>query len=491
MTNKSEFPISVLFLMGAGAVALLIIVGTSIWLSTNTARLGIQVMEARKTRTVASEVLETLLNAETSQRGYLLTDKARYLDPYVAAGSTLKNDLAALDALERNNSTIKPLLVRLKLASADKMAELGDTVALAQSGHRDEALAIVNTDRGINEMDDARRILDRVVDNAEMIVAGDIDQLNSNARFLQWITTIGGALVVAFGIGAMWLIFRAIRQAVGARREVEYLNVSLEDRVIRRTAALTRANEEIQRFAYIVSHDLRAPLVNIMGFTSELEVNTKSLQDYFTAGSEDVRAIARAAALEAVPEAVKFIRSSTGKMDRLINAILKLSREGRRELMAEEVDLKKVFEGITASLQHQIDETKTTIDLSPRLPMLHGDRLALEQVFTNLFDNALKYLQPGRPGEIVVGSENASDSVVITVRDNGRGIAANDQERVFELFRRAGRQDQAGEGIGLAHVRALVRRLGGDISVTSELGVGSEFRVLLPRFLPSDTGNAS
>ena len=84
-----------------------------------------------------------------------------------------------------------------------------------------------------------------------------------------------------FAGAAFQLLLRYIREAVAARAEVEQLNVTLEDRVVRRTAALTRANEEIQRFAYIVSHDLRAPLVNIMGFTRELEVGAGALRNYF------------------------------------------------------------------------------------------------------------------------------------------------------------------------------------------------------------------
>ncbi len=122
-----------------------------------------------------------------------------------------------------------------------------------------------------------------------------------------------------------------------------------------------------------------------------------------------------------------------------------------------------------------------TID--ENLPVVLSDRLALEQVFGNLIDNAVKYLKPGRPGRIRISSHEEASRVTIEVADNGRGIAEQDHERVFELFRRSGVQDQSGDGIGLAHVRALVRRLGGDITVSSRLGEGSVFRVRLPRTL--------
>jgi signal transduction histidine kinase len=102
-------------------------------------------------------------------------------------------------------------------------------------------------------------------------------------------------------------------------------------------------------------------------------------------------------------------------------------------------------------------------------------------VFGNLIDNAVKYLRPGVPGAISITAEEEPAFVRIHVEDNGRGIAARDMERVFDLFRRAGPQDQPGEGVGLAHVRALVRRLGGAISLESREGEGSRFTVRLPR----------
>lgn len=489
MPNRSQFPVSALLLMGAGSLVLLIIVASSIWLSISTSRLAEEVLQSRRIRIVVSETLETLLNAETSQRGYLLTGSTRYLGPYETARTTLDRNISELAALEKDRPAIQPVLLALSRGARAKMDELAQTIALEKAGRHEQAVAIVKTNRGINLMDDTRKVFRRLISDAERTVSADMAQLNANARLLEYVTTGGGIMVVIFGVIAMGLVFRAVRTAVAARREVETLNLTLEDRVLRRTEALTRANEEIQRFAYIVSHDLRAPLVNIMGFTSELEVSTKSLKDYFAQEREEAKPAAREAALAGIPEAVTFIRSSTGKMDRLINAILKLSREGRRELAAEKVDLQRIFETIVASLKHQIDETGTTVSLGRNLPQLASDRLALEQVFSNLLDNALKYLQPGRPGRIEITAENGAKSVVIAVKDNGRGIAENDLERVFELFRRAGRQDRPGEGIGLAHVRALVRRLGGDITLVSKLGVGSEFRVLLPRTLSQDSGN--
>ena len=119
--------------------------------------------------------------------------------------------------------------------------------------------------------------------------------------------------------------------------------------------------------------------------------------------------------------------------------------------------------------------------VASELPEIVADRLAVEQIFGNLIDNALKYLSPERPGRIEISADAASGGRVrFHVRDNGRGIAPQDHARVFELFRRSGVQDRPGEGIGLAHVKALVRSLGGRIEVSSELGEGTTFTVTLP-----------
>ena len=338
-------------------------------------------------------------------------------------------------------------------------------------------------------MDEARGLLAEFIDQAETRANDRQKQLDDAVTLLMWTTIAGSILILVFTGAASYTVISYTRGLIAAQQEVVALNATLEDRVRERTAALSQANEEIQRFAYIVSHDLRSPLVNIMGFTSELETGIASVQKYL-AGEQPDAALAkeaRAAADDDIPEAVRFIRASTGKMDGLINAILKLSREGRRTLQPEPVDLVKLSAQAAASLKHQIDEAGATIELPATAPMLITDRLALEQVIGNLLDNAVKYLARDRPGRIVVAAEQVAGRVRVTVSDNGRGIAPQDHERIFELFRRAGPQDQPGEGIGLAHVRALVRRLGGDITVSSELGRGSAFQIDLPtRLRPSD-----
>jgi PAS domain S-box-containing protein len=273
-----------------------------------------------------------------------------------------------------------------------------------------------------------------------------------------------------------------IHELKQAQEETRRLASMLAERV----AELDEANEEIQRFAYIVSHDLRAPLVNVMGFTSELEAAQAEVERFYrhVLGKDPqlVTPEARMAVETDLPEAIGFIRSSTVKMDKLINAILKLSREGRRVLMPELLNMHQLLGTQCRNVAHQLQERRVDLVIEA-VPDITSDRFAVEQVFGNLIDNAVKYLDPVRPGRITMRGKELGADVQYDIQDNGRGIDPKDFERIFDLFRRSGVQDQQGEGIGLAHVRALVRRLGGTISVSSRLGEGSTFTVVLPKYI--------
>lgn len=307
---------------------------------------------------------------------------------------------------------------------------------------------------------------------------------DQGVRLFYTVLFVTALLLAIVGGGSIWVIRRYTADLQRSREELRGLNENLEDAVAERTTDLQRANDEIQRFAYIVSHDLRSPLVNVMGFTAELEAAIGPLKAFVddVAGHDPDRVSdeVRLAVQEDLPEAVGFIRTSTQKMDRLINAILRLSRQGRRTITSERLALDALVGGVVDGLRHRIDELEINVTVEPDLPTIVSDRLAVEQILSNLVENAIKYLQPGRPGEVAIGARTIPGRVLITVRDNGRGIERRDHERIFDLFRRSGEQDQPGEGIGLAHVRALAYRLGGTISVESELGQGATFTVNLP-----------
>jgi PAS domain S-box-containing protein len=300
---------------------------------------------------------------------------------------------------------------------------------------------------------------------------------NVEAEFLN---KSGSAIPVAFSCSVLWNPDSSLRGYVCVALDITQIKEA-ESKLKRYAEELQLNNDELRNFAYIVSHDLRAPLVNIKGFAGELQ--------------ELLHEMPRRCALEKVsgqgkewlhqvfgPEsdqALTFISSSVTRMEGLIAGLLKLSRYGQRDLHPEEVDTGEVIQQLLGTIGHQLVERQATVDFGP-MPVVVADRVAMEQIFANLLDNAVKYLEPARPGLIRVGAEISGQIVTFQIGDNGRGIAHPDLDRIFDIFRRAGRQDVPGEGMGLAYVRTLVKRLGGNIWCESKVGSGTTFFVTLP-----------
>lgn len=468
----------------AGFAALALLIGASFWLVQRTQTTTEGVLKTRAQRTALVRLLSTVQDAETGQRGYLLTGEAHYLQPYQAAVSDMSNRLAEVRATLADNPQEAAKITQVGKAIDLKLSELAATIKAYEAGNASEALAVVKSDSGKELMDQIRGGIALVLEQVDKNLNQGVEEQRIDTATARQFALLAGGFILLTALGGIATIVRYTRQLVSARNELGDLNAGLEGRVKERTADLQRANEEIQRFAYIVSHDLRAPLVNVMGYTSELEASLETLRAL--TNDPGIEALphgeaAKIAVATDLPESIGFIRTSTQKMDGLIKAILKLSREGQRVLAPERINLNEFFDSISDSVQHRISTVGGEVRILKPLATIECDRLALEQIFGNLVDNALKYCAKDRPPVVTIRqASNGWGMVDLEVEDNGRGIGREDQERVFDLFRRAGPQDQQGEGIGLAHVRTLVRRLGGEITMTSELGRGTTFRVALP-----------
>lgn len=485
--NTPGFGRRVVLLLSVALLLKLAVNVTAFVLISQAERFDGQVERAQTIRREARGVLIDVLAAETAQRAHLLTGDGVALDVAMRSIGSVTEGVRVLALDVGQDAELAPHVAEIVETARGKTSELGVTLDLAQRGRVADAVRIVSTGQG-QALTDRLRTAVNAVDR----VSGD--RLNAaEARSGMALRTIGvmngvsSVLIISLAIAVGWLVRTYIAEMRHKQMELDQLNAGLENQVRDRTLALTRANEEIQRFAYIVSHDLRAPLVNVMGYTSELQASGKALEAQLAAVEEKapqlVQPDAVAAVREDVPEAIGFIRASTEKMDRLINAILRMSRDGRRALRPEPLDLKDMAESAARAVNHQTEAQGALIEVG-ELPHLESDRLTVEQLMGNLIDNAVKYLDPARPGRIRIEGGDGPDGMVrIDVTDNGRGIAERDMERIFELFRRAGKQDRPGEGLGLAFVRNGARRLGGDVQVTSVAGEGSTFSLILPRRL--------
>jgi PAS domain S-box-containing protein len=262
-------------------------------------------------------------------------------------------------------------------------------------------------------------------------------------------------------------------QAEKLRREYQH---NLETQVKERTQALHDMNDELKNFTYIVSHDLRSPLVSIMGFCSELKEDITHLQRAMSDSEQTQYPLNLLD--DSIPESLRYIDKATEKMESLINSILALSRLGVRELHYTDVKLDEVVDLNLKALAYQLDGVDVMVH---PLPTIYSDETSLTQIFGNLLGNAVKYLRPEIQGRIEIGCESLSDHWKLCIRDNGRGVADTDLPYIFDLFKRVGEQKVQGEGVGLTYVLTMIRRLEGRIECHSTLGEGTQFTIYLPK----------
>lgn len=485
--NQYQFYRRNLLFLVLGAVILGALVLATLVLTTTSERQFSTVVAIREVRSAAADLISVVQSAESSQRGFLVTHEPVYLETYNRMAGQYEQvfDRFARAARALPGQTLDAEALHNLIRA--KFTELEDTAALGRAGRFDDAVNRVRDDVGFKLMERVSSELRRVLDTSERQLNEAVSRHTSSIYWLRFLVIAGAVVIAAMAAAITWTLVTYLRALSEARAEIELANAGLEQRVKQRTHDLTQANEEIQRFAYIVTHDLRAPLVNIMGFTSELEAMFQPIRDYVGAGKTDdgqLRDKAATALGEDIPEAIRFIRSATSKMDGLINAILKISREGRRQLQRQPIHLPDAIATATNAIHHQATAEGGKVSVDLKETSIFTDRLALDQIVGNLLDNAIKFKSPDRPLELNVRSYNGSGNrIVLEVADNGRGIAPADHERIFELFRRSGKQNTPGEGIGLAQVKSLVRNLGGDITVRSEPDKGSVFTLTLPRDL--------
>ncbi|CAG4887778.1 sensor histidine kinase [Paraburkholderia gardini] len=290
----------------------------------------------------------------------------------------------------------------------------------------------------------------------------------------------------------------AVLHQTGARlRAVESEHATLKAKLHARAAELVRVNEELRQgtqdnemFIYSVSHDLRSPLVNLQGFSKELQVSCDDLRATVESANLPAHEQQRLAAVldGDMRESLQFLRISVTRAAAIIEALLTISRAGRLEYHLQRVSVGRVVARVVDALQGAVRERAAVVSVR-ELPSVWGDPAAIEQIFTNLIGNALNYLDPARPGRIEVGAlepDTAAASVPVNrtrtfyVRDNGLGIPSAYISKVFHAFQRLHGDIATGEGIGLALVRRSVERHGGRVWVESTEGAGSTFFVALP-----------
>jgi len=298
-------------------------------------------------------------------------------------------------------------------------------------------------------------------------------------------STFPVALSVSEVVTAEGRLFTGILHDLTARHAVQeqlrLANEALEEQVAKRTAELERSlielgrsNRDLEQFAYIVSHDLQAPLRNVR---QGLELLNVHLAQSVGRGFDDEAVELRDLVVEAVDT-----------MDQLIHGLLAYSRSQRINRPAVPVDLGMLARDVLRQLRLDLEEAGVSVEVG-ELPTVIGDEAQLRQLLQNLLQNAVKYRAPQRPPTIHVRADESDDGWVFSVSDNGIGVDPENHERIFELFSR-GHPGYDGVGIGLALCQRIVERHGGTIWVESEAEKGATFSFTLPKATPDRVSRA-
>ena len=244
---------------------------------------------------------------------------------------------------------------------------------------------------------------------------------------------------------------------------------------------LFEKNKELERVIYVTSHDLRSPLVNINGFSRELEFALNNLSDILSVVKVDNDVKEKIIKLieDEIPESLNYIKKSIIKMDQLLNGLLQLSRIGRNAVTFYDIDMNELISDVIHNFDYEIKNRKINVKVGD-LPLCKGEPMQINQLFSNLVDNAIKYLNPEKKGEIKITGVKKKKEIIYCVEDNGVGIPKESKEKIFDLFQRLNPENIVGDGIGLNIVKKIVGIHKGEIRVESERDKGAKFYVSLP-----------
>jgi signal transduction histidine kinase len=496
----NRIPLRYKIAAAAGAAVVILIVGAAAFVANSRDDTAIALVEhTHEVIETTDGVLQRLVDAETAERGYLLTGDTLYLGPYAGADADVRRSIEQLQFLTRDNGVQQKRLETLVPLVTARLDALDHVIVARKDTGAAAARRAFQTSQGREYMNDARQIVMAIQGTEQRLLASRSAVEHRRAVRTDWVIALG--TLVAFLLSAFTLaaLARTAAREAAAAAELEATNDQLQEQA----AELEATNEELQStteelaeqtmvaersadeareaqrvaedanqakssFLATMSHELRTPLNAIAGYAELLVLGLRG---------------------PVTPEQtmdLEAIRRSEEHLLGLINSILAFARlEASQEQMnLAPVPVAEAIATVEALIKPQIGGKGLAFDTSGTRPgvVAYADRHKMAQILTNLVSNAIKFTERG--GTVWVSCE-ANDSMVhVRVRDTGRGIAAADMERIFEPFVQLDRQlsrPVEGVGLGLAISLRLARAMGGDLTAASAPGDGSTFTLVLPR----------
>lgn len=435
--------------------------------------------------TLIKDLKTELLNAETGQRGYLLTADVQYLEPYHEALGRINQLLSALSTSDMGLRRQQSRFTQLYTQTEQIINGMQAVVQLVHNDLNRAAVIEINTDIGMEQMRSVLSLLREMETNEQTA----LEQNRTNAEHTRKLvltaliaTNIVGLLLA---LGIYVVVYRNTRKVIALYAEIESVNAELESKVQQRTLALRQYSEELQRsnrdleqFAFVASHDLQEPLRKIHAFGDRLLRKYGNKLD------------------ESGSDYLVRMQNASRRMSEMIDDLLSFSRITTQKKPFSRVKLDKLMVNVLDDMEYAIEDVGAMIHVDD-LPEIDADASQIRQVFMNLIGNSIKFRQTGVKPEISITCEVETNTESpeegrwcrLRFADNGIGFDPQYVDRVFDLFQRLhGRDKYEGTGIGLALCRKVINRHGGTISVDSTPGKGTVFTIRLPMNQPTDSG---
>lgn len=399
------------------------------------------------------QVVSDLKDAESTQRGYLITGDAIFLEMHYDILAEIPNEIATLRGLTYDNPAQRKSIDVFEDLTDKKINTLRlgiDALEDRNAFNSDEIAALVGGD-GRLLMDQLKEQGDLMIMVEEKLLLQRAQQVEAKAKSTKLWILFGNLLAMVLLLSAFWLILLEIRHRRIAQREIE-----------KNAAQLELTNKELESFSYSVSHDLRSPLRAIDGYSRMFE------EDFADRLDDEGRRL------------LAVIRVSSKKMGQLIDDLLAFSRMGRKPVDSRKVDMNALVEEVWAEV---CASSRTTLPLKKaNLPAAWGDHALLRQVLMNLLANAVKYSSKKAEQIVEITAKQNEDEVVYTVRDNGVGFDMRFYNKLFGVFQRLHTENEfPGTGVGLAIAQRVIVRHGGRIWAESKPDEYTIFNFSLPK----------